>query len=256
LRLKCFFDIFPSLKSSILKAKNMDIEQLIADLLADRAPLRARDFTLAWEEHRNSSWVDAARDAETRAGSDGHIPQIRGQLRYHLGEVAIANAAHRAGAGVIPLRTQPPGGIFNIARVGRFALVSVTVRYPSLLPRRSITRRLLSQPNEAIDPILELPLDPKGRKVVTDLAYLGCLCAVPKASDPTVPEILALGVPNVGLSGWIAWTPLYRLQALLQERADAFSKGIGAPETGVVPDLAFPTFRVPKHDVGEDDQES
>lgn len=231
----------------------MDIEQLVADLLADKAPVRARDMSLAWAERRNSSWADAAREAETRAGSSGHIPQIRGQLRYHLGEVAIADAARHVGAGVIPLRTQPAGGIFNVARIGRFALVSLTVRYPGLLPRRSITRKLLSQPNEAIDPALTLPLGGDQPKVVTDLAYFGCLSAVASSSDPTVPAILALGVPNVGLTEWISWTPLHRLQALLQERVDSHTTA-GESNPGIIPDRAFPTFKVPKRGAADDEK--
>ena len=231
----------------------MDTEELIADLLADKAPVKARDFTLAWSEHRNTSWMNAARDAEVRAGSADHLPQLRGQLRHHQGEVALADAAHQVGAGVLPFRTKPAGGVFNVARIGRFALVSLTVKYPGLMPRRSATRKLLSQPNDALDPILELDLEPKPAKTITDLAYFGCLCAVAKTSDPTVPEILALGVPNLGMTEWISWTPLYRLQALLQQRADLFVTDV--PESSDVPDRAFPTFRVPRMGTADNEQD-
>src|SRR5258708_7721465 len=148
---------------------------MILDLLTDKLPARARDLMLAWDEQRNASWADAERQAEARAASDGHLPQLRGQFRYHLGERALAEAARAAGIGCIPLKTTPPGGTFIVARIGRFGLVSLAVRYSGLLPRRSITRKLLSQANEPLDPQGELfkeRTDPSA--VVTDLAYFGC----------------------------------------------------------------------------------
>lgn len=229
----------------------MDIDQVVIDMLADKSPAKARDMMLAWAERRNSSWSNAAREAQARAGSDWHVPQIRGQLRFHLGEAALADAAYTAGAGVIPLRSQPPGGVCNVARIGRFALVSLIVRYPGLLPRRSITRKLLSEPNEAIDPNLRLPLEDSDRRVITELAYFGCLTAVPSAVDPSVPAILALAIPNKGLTGWISWIPFHRLHALLQEWSDFASSGT-EPGGGFVPDLAFPKFRLPKSDIADD----
>ena len=182
---------------------------------------------------------------------DDTFHKIRGQLRYHLGEVALANAARGNGIGLIPLKTQPPGGIFNVARAGRFALVTLTVRYPGLLPRRSVTRELLSQPNEAIDPNLQLPLDDRDRQVLTELAYFGCLTAVPSAADPSVPSILALGIPNRGLSNWISWIPLHRLHALLQERVNSSKR---EEPTSSVPDQVFPKFRVPKEGAADDSE--
>jgi hypothetical protein len=222
------------------------LEGVILDLLADRHPTRARDFVLAWGEHRNDSWVNASRDAEARAGSRGHLPQIRGQLRYHLGEMALAKAASAANVGSIPLRTKPPGGIFNVARVGRFALVSISVPRGHVLPRRSVTRKLLSQANEDLEPQRLLNLDGvRSARGATELAYFGCVIAVPWKYDPTVPAQLAFGVPNASLSEWIIWIPLHQLYALLQERTDS-SRPAGSQIE--IPDNVLPRFRLPKRD--------
>jgi hypothetical protein len=229
----------------------MDPEEIALDLLTDRNAERARNMMLAWDERRNSSWADAARDAESRTASDGHLPQIRGQLRYHLGEAALAQAARVAGAGAIPLKTQRPGGVFTVARVGRFALVSVTVQNRKAMPRVTVSRKLLGQPNDALDPQTSL-FDDKP-KPVTDLAYFGCLITVAAQRDPTSPAELAFAVPTPALDRWISWTPLHRLHALLQERVD---RGAG-PHSGEdsVPDISWPTFKVPgdKKGFGEDD---
>jgi hypothetical protein len=208
----------------------MTVEHVIVDLLADRAPTRARDLMLYWGERRSASWVDAAREAADRAASGGHLPQIRGQLRYHLGEAALTEAARSAGVGALPYRTVSPGGVFMVARVGRFALVNLMVRRPEFLPRRSVTRTMLSQANEKIDPQHRLDLGDE-RQVVTELAYFGCLVTVPSSNDPTAPSILALGVPNAALNSWLAWIPLHRLHAFLQGRVD----GAGGRIDGHVP---------------------
>jgi hypothetical protein len=225
----------------------------IIDLLADKNPTAARNLMLAWTERRNAAWANAARDAEARAASARHLPQIRGQLRYHLGETALVESARDANVGAIPFQTQPPGGIFTVARVGRFALVSVTAQHKNLMPRKSVTRKLLSQPNEAIDPQNDMFASILSKSpVVTELAYFGCLVTIPNKRDPSVPAELGLGVPNVGLRDWISWIPFSRLVVLLQERVDA----AGAPPTGdsAVSDIAFPRFRLPKKesDVGDD----
>jgi len=232
----------------------MDVDETVLDLLTDRVPIKARDFMLAWSEYRTTSWADAARDAATRAGSDGHLPQIRGQLRYHEGEVSVADACRASGVGVIPLRTRPPGGVFNVARVGKFSLVSVAVRYPGLMPRASVTRKLLSQSNETLDPCLRMDFGvPEAPRVITELSYFGCLATVPSISDKSVPAILALGIPNAAVTEWITWIPFHRLHTSLQERADKFSPG-DAPSPAVIPDQAFPTFRAPKVDDAENDE--
>jgi hypothetical protein len=130
----------------------MEIDDLVIDLLTGRVPVHARDLMLAWSERRHSSWADAAREAELRAASSGHLPQIRGQLRYHFGESALMAAARTANVGAMPVPTQPPGGVFIVARVGKFALVSVASADSRKMPRRSVTRKLLSQPNQNLDP--------------------------------------------------------------------------------------------------------
>jgi hypothetical protein len=228
----------------------MDPDDIVLDLLAGKNPNRARNMMLAWEERRSASWANAARDAEARAAFEGHLPHIRGQLRYHGGETALREAARSAGAGALPLHTKPPGGIFTVARVGKFALVSVMIRERHLMPRRTVTRKLLSQPNDGIDPQSSLFSDEKP-KTVTELAYFGCLVAVAAKRDPTVPAELALAIPTRSLDQWISWTPLHRLHAALQERA---SGAADDESSGDLPDIAFPTFRVPseREDTGDD----
>jgi hypothetical protein len=205
---------------------------------------------LAWSERRHSSWADAAREAELRAASSGHLPQIRGQLRYHFGESALMSAARTANVGAMPMSTQPPGGVFTVARVGKFALVSVTAADSRKTPRRSVTRKLLSQPNQNLDP--QGTFFNEHQHIVTDLAYFGCLVTIPNRRDPTAPAELALGVPNANITDWLSWIPFGRLHGLLQQEVDSGSAD--SRTDGTVADKAFPKFRVPKTDKGEDGQ--
>ena len=228
----------------------MDTDERIADLLADKGPTKARDMMLAWSETRNSSWADADREAQARAASNGHLPQHRGQLRYHYGQTALVDACRRAGLGSIPMKTTPAGGVFIVGRVGRFALVTMTIKHRWVMPRRSITRTMLSQANETIEPQERLFDEPRPVESVTELAYFGCLIAIPNRHDESVPAQLALAVPNVGITEWVSWIPLHRLHGLLQARADDASADTGAVD---VPDLAIPKFRLPKQRTDEDD---
>jgi hypothetical protein len=226
------------------------VESLILDLLADRDPARAREFLLAWGERRTSSWANAAREAAQRAASVDHLPQVRGQLRYHLGEIALAEAAGSAKVGHLPVKTTLPGGVFIVARVGRFALVSLMVREKHGLPRRSITRKLLSQRNEDLEPQHNL-FDPSvGSRGITELAYFGCVVAVPWRRDPTTPAEMVLAIPDAGLTRWLAWMPLHWLHARLLERGEE-SRPLPISE---IPDKVFPKFRVPKEGDAEEDK--
>jgi hypothetical protein len=225
---------------------------MILDLLADRNPAQARDFMLAWGEHRNASFADAARQATTRAASINHLPQIRGQLRHHLGEIALAQAAGAVNAGQLPVKTNPPGGVFIVARIGRFALVSLTTRKKHGLPRRSITRKLLSQRNLDLEPQQSF-LEPRiGSRGATELAYFGCLMTVPWKRDPTIPAELAIAVPNASLSEWLVWMPLHFAFSRLQQRVDTGKPP--SPLSGAIPDNVFPKFRLPKRDDSEDEK--
>lgn len=228
------------------------MEALILDLLADRDPSQARDFILSWGERRNASWADAARQASQRAASVDHLPQIRGQLRYHLGEIALAEAAGVAKAGHLPVKTTPAGGVFIVARIGRFALVSVAVQNRHALPRRSVTRKLLSQRNADLDPQGSLFESRPTARGTTELAYFGCAVSVPWRRDPTVPAELAIAIPNAALSEWLIWMPLPFAFARLQERVDSGKPS--KPSSGDIPDNVFPRFRLPKEEPREDDK--
>jgi hypothetical protein len=219
----------------------MSTDELVVDLLADKNAGTARDLMLAWAEARTSTWADAARDAQMRAASAGHLPQIRGQLRYHSGQKALADSCQGVGLGAIPMQTSPPGGTFTVARVGRFALVSLQTKHSKLLPRHSITRKMLSQANEPLDPQL---FEREKPRLVTELAYFGCLISIPNARDPSVPAELGLAVPTVGITDCLAWIPLHRLHGMLQSRADGAARTFVSP-SAEIPDLAFPKFRVP-----------
>lgn len=222
----------------------MDIDERIVELLSGRHPGQARDLILLWSELRHSSWADAARESELKAGSGLHTAQMRGQLRHHLGEAALAEASRKAGVGALPFSTTPAGGVFIISRVGRFGLVSLTAQKDRMLPRRSITRKMLSHPNEVIDPQARLfPDETPEKSVVMDLAYFGCLMAVPNMRDPSVPGELALGVPNAGLTHWLSWVPLHRLISNLQERVDGTEHKTSTASD--IADSAFPKFRLP-----------
>ena len=235
------------------------MEGTIVDLLAWRAPEQLRDFLLAWAERRSSTWADAARQALERGASKGHVPQCRGQLRFHLGETAVAQASRDVGAGCLPMQTVAPGATFMVARLGRFALVNQVLRSRDHLPRRSVTRRLLSQPNVEIDPQGALALgDSNTGSVKTELAYFGCLVTVPCRSDPTVPGELAIAVPSRSIDRWIAWLPLHTVHALLQNGAGGQNGRDQYRSSPEIPDRALPTFRVPKEgkEGGDNDPES
>jgi hypothetical protein len=78
------------------------------------------------------------------------------------------------------------------------------------------------------------------------------LITIPNRHDPTAPAELALGVPNANITDWLSWIPFRRLHGLLQQKVDA---GIVDSRTdGTVADKAFPKFRMPKKDKGEDGQ--
>jgi hypothetical protein len=222
----------------------------IVDLLVERGAAPARSFFAAWGDQRTASYVNADREARARAASGGHLPQLRGQLRYHLGEGALAEAARVAKIGYIPYTTTPPGGVFGVVPVGRFAVVSLGARFHGMVPRPSMTRRLLSQPN--LDLERQARFDwadtaPSARGA-TELAYFACAVAVPCQADPSVPAELALAVPNAAVDDWIAWIPLHRLLAMLQMKADASQHGRKSRSTLTIPDKVFPKFRLPKRD--------
>jgi hypothetical protein len=117
-----------------------------------------------------------------------------------------------------------------------------------------MSKKLLSQPNEVLDPQTSMFDDPSKPKLVTDLTYFGCLITVAASRDPTTPSELAFAVPTTGLDRWISWTPLHRMHALLQERVDRE----GGVRTGddSVPDISWPTFRVPGDRKGHGEDEA
>lgn len=222
------------------------MDDVVVGLLASRSPEQVRDFLLAWAEHRSSTWANASREALSRGASTGHVPQLRGQLRYHLGESAVAEASKAAGAGCLPMQTVSPGATFMVARLGRFALVNQVLRNRTHLPRRSVTRKLLSQPNAGIDPQGVLPFaDRAAQEQTTELAYFGCLASVVCRSDPSVPAELAVAIPSRNLDRWIAWLPLNKAHELVQNLC-ATQPGPKQPAPVQIPDRAFSTFRMPK----------
>jgi hypothetical protein len=244
LQSKTFYRKFPFSKTSFLglRAKHMDTDEVVADLLADRDAGKARDMMLAWSEARTSTWADAERDAQMRAAYGGQVPQIRGQLRYHSGQKALVDSCQSVGLGAMPMPTTPGGATFTIGRVGRFALVSLQAKDRTLLPRRSITRKIMSQANEPLDPQTRL-FEPQ--RVVTELAYFGCLVSIP-SRDPLVPAELGFAVPNAGITIWLSWIPLHRLHGMLQSRIDGATGASDARgDDADIPDLVIPTFRVP-----------
>lgn len=220
----------------------------ILQLLSGDNPRQAQDFILAFGDYRTSSWSDAQRQASLKSASKRRLPHYRGQLRHQLGETALANAARAANIGCIPVPTIRPGGVFMVARLARFGLVSMNVANKRTMPRRSPTRRLLSSPNDLLDPQQKLALaDRTFGRGATELAYFGCMVACPAYPDPSTPAQLAFAIPNAKLADWIEWIPLTRLHALLQDIIDE------QPRVDIVPfkpivDRRFPTFRLPKHD--------
>ena len=146
-----------------------------------------------------------------------------------------------------------------VARLGRFALVNQVLRSRDHLPRRSVTRRLLSQPNADIDPQGALALgDVVNGTVKTELAYFGCLVSVVCRSDPTVPSELAIAIPSRSIDRWIAWIPLHKVHELLQSRTGGQDEREQHQPTSEIPDRAFSTFRVPKEgkEGGEGDSDT
>lgn len=216
-------------------------EQMLALLAADQ-PTKAREFLAAWEERRNASFADAARDGSARAASSGHVAAIRGQLRYHLGEKALKESAASSGFGHLAMSTVSPGATFIAARVGRFALVSVNVSAPRRMLRKSSTRLELSQGNTQIERQRDLLASDAPPTV---LAYLGCLASVPSRNDPTVPDELAFAVPNQSLTDWICWVPLGLANAKLVGLGGV---GSGSPAGAVIPDNVLVKLRLPARD--------
>lgn len=226
----------------------------IADLLLATNPGTARSFFSHWEEKRSASLADAQKIARERAASEGHLSAIRGQLRYHLGELALRDAAAAAGIGAMPMATVMPGAKFMLARVGRFGIVSIKTNSARRMPAASKTRKLLARPNDIIDPQQSFLESPFSHKPM-ELAYLGCLVVVPSTKDPREPSELFFAVPNAQCNRWINKISLTRLHALLLDR-DAAGAGKGVAPSVAVQDNAFPTIKLPKTDESDTDQSS
>lgn len=222
----------------------------IVDLLADRTPERTPDFFLRWEERRTASWADAHRDALARAASGAHLLHARGQFRHQYGEQALTRTASDTGFGSLPFQTTPSGGVFALARVGRFAIASVKVRAEHARLPHSVTREVLARPNDTLDRQMRLLDEGVVQQTSTELAYFGCLIAVPVRRDPSIP-MLAFGIPNAALDDWLYWTRLPRLHELLRDRADSHARS--TLKDGEIPDRAFPKLRLPKSSEGTTD---
>ncbi len=112
----------------------------------------------------------------------------------------------------------------------------------------------MSGHNYEIDPQVALSLlGASFTQTVTELAYFGCLVAMPCWSDPTVPSRLLIAFPNAGVTRWVLRMELHRLHALLQNRGFSTDVGDVPQENGEIPDNVFSTLRVPKQDEGAAD---
>lgn len=216
----------------------------ISSLLADHDPQKARNFVSRYEELRIAAWADAHRAAVSRAASGGHIPHLRGQLRYQYSEQALVQAAQEAGCGYLPFTSNPPGAICILARVGKFAIASLKLDHDWARPRPSTMRALLARPNGDLDPQGVLFETTKSDPKTTELAYFGCLVAVPMRRDPTVPAVLAFAVPSASLDRWLCWIPMERLNAALLTHAER--RVSLQRQSGPIVDRAFPKLRLPK----------
>ena len=192
---------------------SMDLENKIANLLTASNPEAARKFFLAWDEERNASWATAHLQAKKSAASERHIPALRGQLRHQLGEEALAKACSISGSGHLAKATEKPGAHMMMARVGRFALTSVKVSDRTKLPRESLTRTVLSRPNHKINPQSEMFSGAKpDHNDLEELAYFGCLLAVPSKKDHSAPYGLYLAIPDQGMTCLLYTSPSPRDQ--------------------------------------------
>lgn len=219
------------------------MDAVLSRLLTGAQVSQAIDFFDAFTEKRTTSWAEADLQAKGKAASLSHIPELRGQLRHHLGEEALKASAEQAGLATTTMRSAPAGGVFQLARIGRFALSSVKTNVERGRLRPAVTRELLARANHELDPQSSLLPPEPGSATVHEIAYFGCLAAVPTRRDPMVPSILALGVPDVSMRHWLFWIPLPMLAAKMR----------GIRETGVAPkaepeqkDAAFPTLLLPK----------
>lgn len=224
----------------------MDLEDRIVELLTSPDSDVARKFFRAWDEERSASWATANLQARKSAASEGHIRALRGQLRHQFGEDALAKAAKTAGVGHFAKPTEKPGAHMMLARVGKFALTSVKVNDRELLPRGSLTRSVLSRANQKIMPQLDMLSKPEPESV-TELAFFGCLLAVPSTVDHSAPYGLYLAVPDNQMTGWIKTLSIETLHAMILNR----QSGKDASKAGSakkVEDNAIPQIRLSKQD--------
>lgn len=224
----------------------MDFENRIVDLLVASNPEAARKFFLTWDEERSASWATAHHQATVSSASKLHVPALRGQLRHQLGENALASAAKAAGVGHFARPTEKPGAHMMLARIGRFALCSIKVTDRNNLPRESLTRTVLSRPNREIVPQSEMFAEPEStRGSLEELAYFGCLLAVPSTTDHSAPYGLYLAIPNHHMTEWIKTLSIETLHALMLNRLSG--KGGSEMQTRqIIQDRAIPRIRVPK----------
>lgn len=135
-----------------------------------------------------------------------------------------------------------------LARVGRFALTSVKVSDRTKLPRESLTRSVLSRPNHKIVPQSEMfPNTAAEADGLEELAYFGCLLAVPSVMDHSAPYGLYLAIPNHGMTEWIKTLSIETLHAkLLNLQSGEGGSEVQAPKA--IEDKAMPRIRVQKPD--------
>lgn len=221
----------------------MNLDDHIVDLLIATNPQVARTFFLKWDELRSASWATANLQATQTAASQKHVPALRGQLRHQLGEEALAQAAAAAGVGSFPKETEKPGACMMLARVGKFALTSVKVNDRMLLPRKSLTRSILSRPNWGITPQNDMFKEAEDPPL-EELAYFGCLLAVPSVSDATAPYGMYLAVPNMGMTDWIKTFSIETVHAKILNRLSGRDAAKGAESTAIE-DKAIPRIKMP-----------
>jgi hypothetical protein len=213
---------------------NCSSPSAIADLLMANLP---RELLLAVEDALD---VGARRAFPAAQGMHkGHLSTVLGQMRhFHMNET-FAEALEVGGASPSQIRGNAVVvGRAGIIRLGRFNIAEG----PWNNARRSITRRVMSEANRAIEPLVQPELFNSIEPITTATAFFVGVFSGSLKHSPDQPVSIEIAVPDSKMKSW-----------LFRERLSEFVSRYNA--TATQEDLAVPVLKTnvaqPKKDQGK-----
>lgn len=167
----------------------------IQELLVTHIP---RELVLAVEEGLEM----AARRAYSAAAGmkDGHLPNVIGQMRhFHMNET-FYDSLEGAGASPSPLR----GNSLVVGRAGIFQLGRFNVSQgPWYNARRSRMRRMMSEANRSIEPLVQPGLFEIAGPATEATVFFAAVFSGSLAESPDRPIDIQIAVPDSNMRQWL-----------------------------------------------------